>query len=79
VGSGKFQRDVRTRVGSTYDENISRPQLHRPPVLAGMQLHDSRIQFGGEIWQPRRLEAARCHNDVAGLIVAVAGRDHEPA
>ena len=43
-----------------------------------MQLHDARIQVGGEGGNPGTVVRARCHDDLVGLEPAVAGRHDVP-
>ncbi len=78
VTSGHLQGDLSPRVGGADDEDAALPQLGRIPVFAGMQLHEARIELGGEGGKPGALVRARCHDDLVGLEPAVPSRHDVP-
>ena len=70
----RFERDLGSRVPGADDERVALLELRRPPVLAGVQLHDARIQRTREGRDPGALVRAGRDDDVVGLEPPVAGR-----
>jgi hypothetical protein len=53
VSTGHFEGDLGPRVAGAHHKDTALPQLGWIPVLDGMQLHDARIELGGEGGHPR--------------------------
>jgi hypothetical protein len=75
VFAGHLEGDLGARVRGADDEDAAVLKLRSRPVLAGMQLHDARIELGGEGGHPWSLVRARRHDDAVGGEPAIPRRD----
>ena len=77
VGGG-FEGDLGAGVSGANHQDATLAELRRAQVLAGVELHDPRIELGGEVRDPGGLVGARCHHHVVGLEPPVTRGDDVP-